>query len=134
MSESNLLHHETTRQIIGAFFQVHSDLGVGFLESVYVNAMVVLLQRLGLKVEREVPFEIIYHGVSLGSYRADLVVEGKIVVEAKIGKVIEPVYLARLRNYLRVSKLQVGLLLHFGPSAEFKRLVATADGPIQIMA
>jgi GxxExxY protein len=128
MTESNLLYHEVTRKILGAFFQVHSDLGEGFLESVYVNALCVLLRRLGLTVEREVPFEIVYYGVPIGLYRADVVVERKVILEVRTGRVIDPVYLARLRNYLRVSKLEVGLLLNFGPSAEFKRMIATANG------
>jgi GxxExxY protein len=130
MDESDLLHHTITRAIIGAFFQVHRELGFGFLESVYVNALCVLLRELGFKVERQVPYEMIYHGVSIGVFRADVVVEGKVLVEAKTGRLIDPVYLARARNYLCVSKLEVGLLLNFGPSAEFKRLIATPDGPI----
>jgi GxxExxY protein len=133
MSETELLHHELTRAIIGAFFQVHRDLGFGFLESVYVNALCVLLRSLGYSVEREVPFEIIYHGVSIGVYRADVVVDGKVIVEGCVGRSIDPTYFARTRNYLRASKLAVGLLLHWGPSAEFKRIIAT-DGPIAATA
>jgi len=133
MSESQLLHHELTRAIIGAFFQVHRDLGFGFLESVYVNALCVLLRQLGYTVEREVPYEIIYQGVSIGVYRADVVVEGKVIVEGCTGRSIDNIYLARIRNYLRASKLEVGLLLNWGPSAEFKRLVAT-DGQLSATA
>jgi GxxExxY protein len=94
----------------------------------------VWLRELGLKVEREVPYEMIYHGVSVGVFRADLVVEGKVLVEGKTGRLIDPVYLARARNYLCVSKLEVGLMLNFGPSAEFKRLIASGDGRISITA
>src|SRR5215213_8751102 len=112
VSESDLLYHELTRIIIGAFFQVHRDLGFGFLEKVYVNALCVLLRHLGLKVEREVSYEIIYQGESVGTYRADVVVEGKVIIEGCTGRQIEPSYLARMRNYLRASKLNVGLLLH----------------------
>ncbi len=113
--------------IIQAFFQVHRELGFGFLESVYVNAVCVLLRERGLTVEREVPYEMIFHGVPIGLYRADVVVERKVLVEGRTGRLIDPVYLARARNYLCVSQLQVGLVLNFGPSADFKRLIATDD-------
>ena len=134
MPESDLLYHDLTRTIISAFFQAHRELGSGFLEVVYKNGLAVLLRRAGLRVEREVPFEIIFHGESLGSYRADIVVERKVVVEGKTGRLIDPVHIAQVRNYLRISKVKVGLLLNFGPSAEFKRLVATADGDISVTA
>lgn len=128
MKESDLLHHDITRLIIQAFYQVHRELGFGFLETVYVNALCVLLRELGLRVEREVPYEMIFHGAPIGRYRADVIVEGKVLVEGKTGRLIDPVYLARARNYLRVSKLEIGLVLNFGPSAELKRLIATEIG------
>jgi GxxExxY protein len=125
LKESDLLHHEITRLIIQAFYQVHRELGFGFLETVHINALCVLLRELGLRVEREVPYEMIFRGVPIGVYRADVIVEGKVLVEGKTGRLIDPVYLARARNYLRVSKLEIGLVLNFGPSAEVKRLIAT---------
>ena len=134
MPESDLLYHDLTRTIIGAFFEAHRELGSGFLETIYKNGLAVLLRRAGLRVEREVPFEIIFHGESLGMYRADMVVEGKVVVEVKTGRLIDPVHIAQVRNYLRVSKLKVGLLFNFGPSADFKRLVATAQGDVSVTA
>ena len=134
MPESELLYHELTRPSIGAFFQAHRELGSGFLEVIYKNGLAVLLRRAGLRVEREVPFELIFHGESLGTYRADIVVERKVVVEVKTGRLIDPAHIAQVRNYLRVSKLTVGLLLNFGPSAEFKRLIATDDGNVSVTA
>ena len=88
----------------------------------------------GLRVEREVPFDVEFRGESIGIYKADMIVEGKIVVEVKTGRLIDPAHVAQLRNYLRASKLQVGLLLNFGPSAELKRLIATADGEFKLTA
>jgi GxxExxY protein len=134
MPESDLLYHDLTRTIIGAFFEAHKELGSGFLEAICKNGVAVLLRRAGLRVEREVPFEIIFHGESLGTYRADMIVDRKVVVEVKTGRLIDPVHIAQVRNYLRVSKLKVGLLLNFGPSADFKRLVATADGDVSVTA
>ena len=129
-----LLHGETTDKVLGAFFAAHSELGSGFLEAVYKKAVCVLLRSGGLQVEREVPYEIIFHGELVGTYKADLIVDRKVVVEVKTGRLIDPTHIAQVRNYLRVSKLQVGLLLNFGPSAEFKRLIATADGNVRVTA
>jgi len=124
-----LLHSEISGAILGAFFAVHSELGSGFLEAVYANALTVLMQRAGLKVERQVRFEIDFHGQLIGNYRADLVVESRIVVEIKAGRCIIPQHSAQLLNYLRASKLPVGLLLNFGERAEFKRVVWTKNPP-----
>jgi hypothetical protein len=82
---TRLLYGDTSGAILGAFYSVYSELGSGFLEAVYANALTVLLLRAGLRVEREVPFEIVFHGQSIGRYRADMVVESRIVVETKAG-------------------------------------------------
>lgn len=95
----------------------------------YANALTVLLGTAGLQVGREVPFEIVFHGRTVGCYRADLVVESKVVVEVKAGRAIDPFHTAQLLNYLRASRLEVGLLLNFGPSARFKRVVSSARSP-----
>ena len=125
MSESDLVHHEITRAIIGAMYTAHNELGYGFLERVYVGAMSVVLQQQGLHVSREVPFDILFRGVNIGHYRADMVVDSKVLVEVKTGNFIDSAHVAQLRNYMRASGLAVGLLLNFGSSAEFKRLVST---------
>jgi len=92
---------------------------------VYANALTVLLGVAGLRVEREVPFDIVFHGHTVGRYRADLIVESKVVVEVKAGRAVDPTHAAQLLNYLRASRLEVGLLLNFGPSAQFRRIVST---------
>ena len=134
MPESDLLYHELTRTIIGAFFAAHRELGSGFLEAVYKNGLAVLLRRAGLRVEREAPFEIIFHGESIGTYRADFVVERKGRRGSENGSSHRPVHIAQVRNYLRVSKLKVGLLSTSGRRRIFKRLVATADGKVSVTA
>jgi GxxExxY protein len=121
-----LLFGHLTDAVIGAGFQVHNSLGAGFLEAVYGNALTVELRRRGVRVERNVPFEIFYRGVSVGRYVADLVVDGKVVVETKAAKAIDPAHRAQLLNYLRASGLEVGLVMNFGSSVQFKRVVATA--------
>jgi len=120
-----LLYHETTGVILGAFYAVHSELGYGFLESVYANALAVLMGGAGLQVEREVPYPITFHGHNVGTYRADLVVDSRVVVEVKSCSSIQQPHLAQVLNYLRASRLTVGLLLNFGERAEFKRVIWT---------
>ncbi|MGH7559724.1 MAG: GxxExxY protein, partial [Gemmatimonadales bacterium] len=104
-----LLHRNTTGAILGAFYAVHSELGFGFLEAVYGNALVVVLEQARLKVQRQVSFEIVFHGRSVGTYRADLIVESRVIVEIKAGRAIIPQHAAQLLNYLKASGLQVGL-------------------------
>src|SRR5689334_16832752 len=113
-------HGELTNTILGAMFEVHKSLGAGFLEAVYANALAVELRRRGLRVDRNVPFEIMYRGVSVGRYVADLVIEQKVVVETKVARAIGAVHRAQLLNYLRASGLEVGLVLNFWTSAQFK--------------
>lgn len=121
----HFLHGQLTNAIIGAMFEVHNVLGSGFLESVYANALTVELQRRRVPVERNVPFEVMYRGESVGRYVADLVVDGRVIVETKVAKAIDPVHRAQLLNYLRASGLEVGLVVNFGSSVQFKRVVWT---------
>jgi GxxExxY protein len=125
VEKRGLLHGEITERIIGAFYSVHSQLGSGFFERVYANGLSVLLRQAGIRVDREVGYEIVFHGEVIGQYRADLIVESKVVVEVKAGRAIDSSHNAQVLNYLKASKLEVGLLLNFGPSAEFKRIVLT---------
>ena len=121
----HLVHESLTGTILGAFFATHSYFGHGFLEPVYANAVALLLRRADLRVEREVPFDVEFHGKIIGRYRADLVVESKVIVETKAARVVNPAHTAQLLNYLRTANLDVGLLLNFGLKAEFRRVVST---------
>ena len=121
----HLPHGRLTNAIIGALFEVHNVLGAGFLESVYANALTVELRQRGVPVERNVSFEVLYRGKSVGRYVADLVVDQTVIVETKVAKAIDPVHRAQLLNYLRASGLEVGLVANFGSSMQFKRVVWT---------
>jgi GxxExxY protein len=121
-----LPHGQLTDAVIGAMFRVHSALGAGFLESVYANALALEVRRRGIAVERNVPFQVLYDGVVVGRYVADLVVDRRVVVETKVAKAIDAAHRAQVRNYLRASGLEVGLVLNFGTSAQFKRVVCTS--------
>ena len=112
---------DLTRVIIGAFFDVYNELGYGFLELVYRRALAVRLQELRLNVRQEVPFALDYHGVEVGHYRADLIVDDAVIVEVKSAERLAPVHHAQLVNYLRASRIPVGLLLNFGPRPEVRR-------------
>lgn len=120
-----LILKETTFEIIGAFFTVYNALGYGFLESAYANALSLELQRRGLRVQREVPVEVLYEGQPVGFYRMDMVVNGNVLIETKSCAAIGETEYNQLFNYLRASNLKVGLLFHFGPKPAYRRFVWT---------
>ena len=120
-----LIHEELTREILGAFYTVYNEFGYGFLENVYKNALCIELQVRKLEFRREVPTEILYLGSCVGSYKMDLLVDDRVLVEVKSSIAIGEADNRQLFNYLRASKLQVGLLLHFGPKPAAKRFVWT---------
>ena len=121
--ERGLKHRELTEKIIGVFYEVYNELGHGFLESVYEEAMAVALPQAGLKLERQVPLRVTFRGAVVGDFRADLLVENAVLLELKAAREIEPVHEAQLLNYLRATQIEVGLVLNFGPKPQFKRLV-----------
>jgi GxxExxY protein len=121
----NLLFRELTQEILSAFYTVYNELGHGFLESVYQNSLVVELETRNLRVEREVPIEIVYLGKCVGVYRIDMLVARQVLVEIKSSSVIGASDSRQLFNYLRASKVNVGLLLHFGPRPAHRRFVWT---------
>ncbi len=115
------------KQIIGAFFTVYNELGYGFIESVYKRALVVELQARGIACEREVVFTVYYKGVDVGLYKADLLVEGKVIVEVKTSDKLAPIHEVQVINYLRAADVSVGLLLNYGPQPMFRRLILSPD-------
>jgi len=119
----SLPHGEITDVILSGMFTVHRTFGAGFLESVYANALAVELRKRGLRVDRNVAFEVYYRDTLVGRCIADFVVESKVIVEIKAARTIHASYRDQVLNYLQASKLQVGLVLNFGPSPQFKRVV-----------
>jgi len=122
-----LIEQALSRAAIDAFYRVYNRLGYGFLESVYVGALVVELQRDGHIVEREVPIEVAYDGVVLGFFRADLLVDRILILEVKADSEFTAGPERQLMNYLRCSELEIGILLVFGMKPRFKRLIHTRD-------
>lgn len=117
-----LKHFRTTDKIIGVFYDVYNELGHGFLESVYRNAMKIGLSTAGLAVECEVAVPVYFRGQCVGDYRCDLLVEQAVIAELKTAKMLEAAHEAQLFHYLRATELEVGLLLNFGPKPEFRRV------------
>ena len=124
---SALLHGEITGLIIAAMYDVHNELGFGFLELVYKNALAAALRELGLRVGRNVAYEVHYHGFLIGRYSADLVVEEKVNVETKTARSIDTAHLKQAVNYLKASELEVGLAINFGLTPQFKRVVYSTE-------
>jgi len=118
-----MLHHELTEKIIGVFYAVYNELGHGFLESVYETAMVIALREKGLKVEQQVAVPVWFRGQAIGTFFADLVVEGVVIVELKAVRSIDPGHEAQLLHYLRATDVELGLLLNFGLRPEIKRKI-----------
>ena len=117
-----LQHAELTRTIIGCAFEVINELGSGFLESVYEQAMVVALADARLSVESQRPITVRFRGQPVGDFYADLFVEGKVIVELKAVQALTPAHQAQIINYLNATGIEVGLLINFGsPRLEFKR-------------
>lgn len=116
MEEENL-----TGEIIKVFYKVYNTLGHGFVESVYHNAMVLELIAGGFEVESEKPISVYYYSRLVGTFAADIVVNGKVLLELKSKERIVAAHEAQLVNYLRATEIEIGLLFNFGKSPEFKR-------------
>jgi GxxExxY protein len=110
------------RTIIGAFYEVYNALDYGFLECHYCSALEQKLQERGLAVSREYAARVFFEGREIGFHRLDMVVEGLVVVEVKSTPVLHPFARRQLYNYLRVTNLSAGLLLHFGPVPKFQKM------------
>lgn len=121
--EDSLKHRELTEKIIGTFYEVYNELGFGFLESVYEEAMLIALREKGLNVEQQVSVPVWFRGKNIGNFEADLIVDNSVIVELKAVRTIDDAHIAQLLNYLKATEVEVGLVLNFGHRAEFKRKV-----------
>jgi GxxExxY protein len=125
MSRRELIEERLTHSVIGAFFEVYNALGFGFLEHIYVMALERELIARGHRVAREVSVHVTYKGHVIAVQRIDMIVDEKLVVETKSSVELPKPAQRQLFNYLRATKLEVGLLLHFGLEAHFYRLVCS---------
>jgi GxxExxY protein len=122
-----LKHKELSEAIIAAAYTVHKELGHGFLEKVYKNALAIELEETGLKCVLESPLKVLYRGRTVGDYFADIIVDDKIIVEVKALSDLEPIHEVQLVNYLKATGLHVGLLINFGQSVKVKRRIFGYD-------
>ena len=113
-----------TEQVLSCAFDVSNELGIGFLESVYENALFIALEQRGLKVEQQVSLPVEFRGRPVGQFFIDLLVEDLLILELKAAKAIAPEHEMQLLNYLRGSTKPVGLILNFGtPKLEYRRYI-----------
>jgi GxxExxY protein len=116
--------NDLSGRVIGCAFTVLNTLGAGFLEKVYENALAQELREAGLTVERQRSIKVHYHGVVVGEYSTDLLVEGVLLVELKTVRALDDVHRMQCTNYLKATGLPLCLLLNFGkPRLEIKRVV-----------
>lgn len=113
-----------TEKIIGCAYAVSNELGVGFLERVYENALAHELRKSGLKASQQQPFRVMYDGHEVGYYEADIVVEDHVIVELKAVRALNEIHQAQCLNYLKASGMRICLLMNFAtPRIQIKRIV-----------
>ena len=113
-----------SEQVIQCAFEVSNQLGVGFLESVYENALYIELTNRGIGVQQQVPLQVLYKGQMVGNYIADLIVEKKLLLELKVADSIAKNHRAQVMNYLRATGIRVAPLINFGvPKLAIQRIV-----------
>jgi GxxExxY protein len=119
--ERGLKHKDLTERLIGIFFNIYNELGHGFLECVYEQAFSVVLAENNIFFERQIAIPVWFHRIQIGEFRADLLVERKVLIGLKTGRDIDAAWEKQLLNYLRATEIEVGLLFNFGPNAQFRR-------------
>jgi len=126
-----MLHEEITSDIINAFYKVYNALGYGFLEKVYENALAQELADRDHTVKQQVPIQVFYESKVVGEYFADLLIDDKVILELKTAESIAKEHEAQLINYLKATKIEIGLLLNFGKEPQFKRKIFSKQKGIQ---
>lgn len=121
------LYSEETSEILRAFYDVYNELGCGFLEKVYKNALYLELRDRGFDCSMERHIPVYYHGALVGDFYADIIIDDRIIIELKAARSIASEHEAQLTNYLRATDAEVGLLLNFGSQPQHRRIVFTND-------
>ena len=114
-------HKDITEKIIQAFYSVYNELGYGFLENVYQNALCYELMNIGLSVEQQINIDVYYKTHIVGKYKADIIVDDLVIIELKAVEYLVDEHSNQLINYLKATNKEVGLLLNFGKKAEISR-------------
>jgi len=122
--DKSIIHKELSYKIIELALEVHNELGCGFLEKVYENAMMLLFDREKIPARQQAPADVHFQGKVIGQYFADILVDSKVMLELKTVDAITNVHIAQILNYLRATGIKLGLVLNFAkPKFEYKRLV-----------
>ena len=116
-------HQELTEKIIKIYYKVYNTIGYGFLEKIYENAMMIEFRKAVIPAVPQSPITVVYGDEIIGEYFADLLVDGKVIIEIKAVKNLIVDHEAQILNYLKATNNEVGLLLNFGPKPEIKRKV-----------
>jgi len=123
-NSSNIIYPDLFYEIMGAIFEVHKQLGPGFLESIYEKALIEELSIRGMKVETQKFIELSYKNKKVGTHRLDLIVEDKVVVELKTVERFSVHHKAQLTSYLKASGYKLGILVNFSKSkVEYGRVL-----------
>ena len=123
MIKTKYLYSDITEKIIKCFYKVYDELGSGFLESVYVKALIIELKEMCFQIDYEKEIKVKYKGRIIGIFRADIIVENKIIIEVKAVSNHIPQHEAQLINYLKATGIRVGLVVNFGSELDFKRRI-----------
>ncbi len=122
--EIKVLEKELSYRVQGCVYEVYKELGSGFMEKVYEKALLKEFELQGIKAKNQVPSKVHYKGDLVGEYFADIIVEGKLILELKAQGELSKVYEAQLLNYLKATGIKLGMLINFHyPKATIKRLV-----------
>ena len=117
-------HSKLTHEIIGSSFEVLNELGHGLLEKPYENALVFELSSRGIRIDQQKNFPVFYKNQEVGAYIPDLIANGKVIIDTKVVDKITNIERAQMLNYLKITKLEVGLILNFKhPKLEYERII-----------
>jgi len=122
-----MIHQETTSEMLKCFYKVYNTLGFGFLEKVYENALYLEMVNQGLTCNKQVPITVFYKGIAVGEYYADIIVENRIILELKAAETLVEEHELQLINYLKATRIEIGLLLNFGKEPQVRRKIFTND-------
>ena len=123
-NSKNIIYKELSYKIVGLAMDVHTKLGYGFLEKVYENALMILLEKNGIPAQQQAPIRVYFEEKVVGDYYADILVDDKIILELKTVEKIVGVHRAQILNYLHATGLRLAMILNFGKKIlEYERFV-----------
>ena len=123
----NFPHQDLTKSIIGLYYDVYNELGYGFLEKVYHNAMLIEFKKRGFEIDDRKELNVSYKNEIVGEYIPDIIVNNKVIIELKTVEYLIEIHENQLLNYLKATDCEVGLILNFGKDPQFIRKIFTND-------